>query len=143
FETPLDQTEIDFANEGGETYICGNPPYIGDKFQTKEQKEDLKAFKTGRQDVRAVDYIAGWFWKASDYIRHGGRFAFVSTNSICQGVQVPLLWPRIFNNGQSIYFAHDNFMWGNNASRNAQVTCVIVGVADKQERRKFIFSDTT
>ncbi|TXJ11349.1 MAG: class I SAM-dependent DNA methyltransferase [Afipia sp.] len=143
FETPLDQTEIDFANEGGETYICGNPPYIGDKFQTKEQKEDLKAFKTGRQDVRAVDYIAGWFWKASDYIRHGGRFAFVSTNSICQGVQVPLIWPRIFNNGQSIYFAHDNFMWGNNASRNAQVTCVIVGVADKQERRKFIFSDTT
>ena len=143
FETPLDQTEIDFANEGGETYICGNPPYIGDKFQTKEQKEDLKAFKTGRQDVRAVDYIAGWFWKASDYIRHGGRFAFVSTNSICQGVQVPLIWPKIFNNGQSIYFAHDNFMWGNNASRNAQVTCVIVGVADKQERRKFIFSDTT
>ena len=143
FETPLDQTEIDFANEGGETYICGNPPYIGDKFQTKEQKEDLKAFKTGRQDVRAVDYIAGWFWKASDYIRHGGRFAFVSTNSICQGVQVPLIWPRIFNNGQSIYFAHENFMWGNNASRNAQVTCVIVGVADKQERRKFIFSDTT
>lgn len=143
FETPLDQTEIDFANEGGETYICGNPPYIGDKFQTKEQKEDLKVFKTGRQDVRAVDYIAGWFWKASDYIRHGGRFAFVSTNSICQGVQVPLIWPRIFNNGQSIYFAHENFMWGNNASRNAQVTCVIVGVADKQERRKFIFSDTT
>lgn len=143
FETPLDQTEIDFANEGGETYICGNPPYIGDKFQTKEQKEDLKAFKTGRQDVRAVDYIAGWFWKASEYIRHGGRFAFVSTNSICQGVQVPLIWPRIFNNGQSIYFAHENFMWGNNASRNAQVTCVIVGVADKQERRKFIFSDTT
>ena len=143
FDTPLDQTEIDFANEGGETYICGNPPYIGDKFQTKEQKEDLKAFKTGRQDVRAVDYIAGWFWKASDYIKQGGRFAFVSTNSICQGVQVPLIWPRIFNNDQCIYFAHENFMWGNNASRNAQVTCVIVGVADRQERRKFIFSDTT
>lgn len=143
FGTPLDQAEIDFTNEGGETYICGNPPYIGDKFQTKDQKDDLKAFKTGRQDVKAVDYIAGWFWKASDYIKQGGRFAFVSTNSICQGVQVPLIWPKILNNGQSIYFAHNNFLWGNNASRNAQVTCVIVGVAERQERRKFIFSDST
>ncbi|MDE2442480.1 MAG: lactate dehydrogenase, partial [Betaproteobacteria bacterium] len=143
FGTPLAQSEIDFSNEGGETYICGNPPYIGDKFQTSEQKDDLKTFKTGRQDVRAVDYIAGWFWKASDYIKHGGRFAFVSTNSICQGVQVPLIWPRIFRNGQSIYFAHDNFMWGNNAARNAQVTCVIVGVTGKAETKKFIFTDET
>lgn len=141
FGTPLDQSEIDFENEGGETYICGNPPYIGDKYQTKEQKDDLRTFKSGKQEVRAVDYIAGWFWKASDYIRHGGRFAFVSTNSICQGVQVPLIWPKIFGNGQTIFFAHENFMWGNNAARNAQVTCIIVGVADAQERRKFIYSD--
>ena len=143
FGTPLDQAEIDFANEGGETYICGNPPYIGDKFQTSEQKDDLKAFKSGRQDVRAVDYIAGWFWKASDYIKNGGRFAFVSTNSICQGVQVPLIWPRIFKNGQSIFFAHGNFMWGNNAARNAQVTCVIVGVAARDEGKKYIFAGET
>lgn len=141
FRTPLDQSEIDFENEGGETYICGNPPYIGDKYQTKGQKDDLRAFKAGKQEVRAVDYIAGWFWKASDYIKSGGRFAFVSTNSICQGVQVPLIWPKIFNNGQAIFFAHENFMWGNNAARNAQVTCIIVGVADASERRKFIYSD--
>lgn len=141
FRTPLDQSEIDFENDGGETYICGNPPYIGDKYQTKGQKDDLRAFKTGKQEVRAVDYIAGWFWKASDYIKSGGRFAFVSTNSICQGVQVPLIWPKIFNNGQAIFFAHENFMWGNNAARNAQVTCIIVGVADASERRKFIYSD--
>lgn len=141
FGTPLDQSEIDFENEGGETYICGNPPYIGDKYQTKEQKDDLRTFKSGKQEVRAVDYIAGWFWKASDYIKSGGRFAFVSTNSICQGVQVPLIWPKIFANGQAIFFAHENFMWGNNAARNAQVTCIIVGVADAQERKKFIYSD--
>lgn len=141
FGTPLDQSEIDFENEGGETYICGNPPYIGDKYQTKEQKDDLRTFKSGKQEVRAVDYIAGWFWKASDYIKNGGRFAFVSTNSICQGVQVPLIWPKIFANGQAIFFAHENFMWGNNAARNAQVTCIIVGVADAQERKKFIYSD--
>jgi len=141
FGTPLDQSEIDFENEGGETYICGNPPYIGDKYQTKEQKDDLLTFKSGKLEVRAVDYIAGWFWKASDYIKNGGRFAFVSTNSICQGVQVPLIWPKIFANGQAIFFAHENFMWGNNAARNAQVTCIIVGVADAQERKKFIYSD--
>ena len=143
FSTPLHQAQIDFENEGGETYICGNPPYIGDKFQTSEQKSDLKALKMGREDVRAIDYIAGWFWKASEYIKRGGRFAFVSTNSICQGVQVPLIWPRVFNNGQAIYFAHEGFVWGNNASRNAQVICVIVGVADRQERRRFIYSEST
>ncbi|MBY5355754.1 class I SAM-dependent DNA methyltransferase [Rhizobium leguminosarum] len=143
FSAPLGQSEIDFENEGGETYICGNPPYIGDKYQTPEQKDDLKTFKIGRQDVRAVDYIAGWFWKASEFIKNGGCFAFVSTNSICQGVQVPLIWPRIFRNGQSIYFAHDNFVWGNNAARNAQVTCIIVGVTGSQESKKYIYSGLT
>jgi hypothetical protein len=143
FHTPLDQAQIDFENEGGETYVCGNPPYVGDKFQTKEQKEDLRLFKVGRQDVRAIDYIVGWFWKASDFIKHGGRFAFVATNSICQGVQVPLVWPRILGNGQAIFFAHQSFLWGNNAAKNAQVTCVIVGVASVQEKRRCIFSDST
>jgi hypothetical protein len=140
FQSPLEQAQIDFENEGGETYICGNPPYVGDKLQNKEQKDDLRAFKVGREDIRAIDYIVGWFWKASEYIKTGGRFAFVSTNSICQGVQVPLIWPRIFRNGQEIFFAHEGFLWGNSAARNAQVTCIIVGVARSQERKKFIFS---
>ena len=137
FSTPLDQAQIDFANEGGETYICGNPPYIGDKYQTRDQKDDLKTLAT--KDVRAVDYIAGWFWKASDYIRHGGRFAFVSTNSICQGVQVPLIWQKFIAVEQSFFFGHKDFLWGNNASRNAQVTCIIVGVANAEAKPKYIF----
>ena len=137
FELPLDQSEIAFENEGGETYICGNPPYIGDKYQSKEQKSDIKSLT--KKDVRAVDYIAGWLWKASDYIRSGGRFAFVSTNSICQGVQVPLVWPRIVTAGQEIFFAHRDFLWGNNAARNAQVTCIIVGVANVGVKPKYIF----
>ncbi|MBL8772527.1 MAG: class I SAM-dependent DNA methyltransferase [Phenylobacterium sp.] len=141
FAAPLEQSQIDFENEGGETYVCGNPPYVGDKYQTTEQKRDLQSLKQGRQDVRAIDYIVGWFWKASAYIAHGGRFAFVTTNSICQGVQVPLVWPRILNAGQTIFFAHDNFIWGNNASRNAQVTCVIVGVARAEKCRKFLFAE--
>lgn len=137
FHTPLDQAQIDFENEGGETYVCGNPPYVGDKYQTKNQKADLKTLAT--KDVRAVDYIAGWFWKASDYIRHGGRFAFVSTNSICQGVQVPLIWPKIIAAKQAIFFGHKDFLWGNNAAKNAQVTCIIVGVASAEAKPKYIF----
>jgi hypothetical protein len=142
FQTPLDQPEIDFENEGGETYICGNPPYVGDKNQTQDQKQDLQLFRVGRHVVRSVDYIAGWLWKASDYIKHGGSFAFVSTNSICQGVQVPLIWPRIFSLGQEISFAHTTFYWGNNAAHNAQVTCVIVGVSARNAALKTIYTDS-
>ena len=136
FQTPLDQAQIDFENEGGETYICGNPPYIGDKYQTNGQKADLKAL--AGKNVKAIDYIAGWFWKASNFITNGGSFAFVSTNSICQGVQVPLIWPRIFRAGQSIRFAHKDFLWGNSAARNAQVTCVIVGVSANDPKPKYL-----
>lgn len=100
FGTPLDQAQIDFQNEGGETFICGNPPYVGDKFQTDEQKADLKSVIGGRSSHKAMDYIAGWFWKASEYITSEGSFAFVSTNSVCQGVQVPIIWPPIFSRGQ-------------------------------------------
>jgi len=141
FHTPLDQAQIDFENMGGETYVCGNPPYIGDKYQSKEQKAELNALMPGRKKVRAIDYITGWFWKASEFIKYGGSFAFVSTNSICQGVQVPLVWPCIFEADQEIFFAHHNFLWGNNASKNAQVTCVIVGVSQSGSRAKTIFGE--
>ena len=140
FSSPLEQARIDFENEGGETYICGNPPYVGDKFQTSEQKQDLKSVFRGRNVSNAVDYISGWFWKASDYIgTGGGSFAFVATNSVCQGVQVPIIWPHIFDNGQEIYFAHRSFYWSNNASHNANVICVIVGVHASAPGKKFIF----
>ncbi|MDT0576419.1 DNA methyltransferase [Croceicoccus sp. F390] len=141
FETLLDQSEIDFENAGGETYICGNPPYVGDKYQTPEQKSDLKAL--AGKDVKAIDYIVGWFWKASEFIRGGGSFAFVSTNSICQGVQVPLIWPRIYGNDQAIRFAHKDFLWGNSAARNAQVTCVIVGVSTDAQTPKYLYDGTS
>lgn len=126
-----------------ETYICGNPPYVGDKVQTADQKRELKALLPPKQDIKSIDYIAGWFWKASEYIQLGGSFAFVSTNSVCQGVQVPLIWPPIFARGQVIRFAHESFLWGNNAAKNAQVTCVIVGVGHDQPGERYIISDTT
>jgi len=68
FETPLDQAEIDFENEGGETYICGNPPYLGSTWQSKEQKSDLERIFKGRtKSWKSLDYVAGWFMKAADY----------------------------------------------------------------------------
>jgi hypothetical protein len=140
--TPLDQTQIDFENEGGETYICGNPPYVGDKFQTESQKSDLRFVSKGKKGAKAIDYIAGWFWRASEYIEREGDFAFVSTNSICQGVQVPIVWPDIFSKGQEIFFTHKDFYWSNNASHNANVICVIVGVSKKSNREKHIYWDS-
>ncbi len=96
FGTPLDQAQIDFENEGGETYICGNPPYLGSKWQTDEHKSDLEAIFAARtNNWKLLDYVAGWFMKAADYgTRTSTVAAFVATNSICQGQQVPYLWPH-------------------------------------------------
>ena len=125
----------------GETYICGNPPYVGDKFQTVAQKADLARVASGKKNAKAVDYIAGWFWKASDYIKIGGSFAFVSTNSITQGVQVPIIWPPIFERGQEISFAHRSFYWSNSATKNANVICVIVGISSNCSKARLLFSN--
>jgi hypothetical protein len=132
FHTPLDQAQIDFENEGGETYICGNPPYLGSTWQSKEQKDDLKRIFEGRtKSWKSLDYVAGWFMKAADYGRHTPTVsAFVSTNSICQGQQVPILWPLIFASGHEIAFAHTSFKWANLASYNAGVTVVIVAISN-------------
>ena len=131
FDTPLEQPEIDFANEGGETYICGNPPYLGSTWQKPEQKDDLKHLFAGHtKRWKSLDYVAGWFLKAADYGQHAtATTAFVATNSICQGQQVPILWPLTFKTGHHIAFAHTSFKWANLASHNAEVTVVIVGIA--------------
>ena len=133
FHTPLDQPEIDFENEGGETYICGNPPYRGSQWQTAEQKADLKSVFEGRTTKwKSLDYVAGWFMKAADYgVRTPAASAFVSTNSICQGRQVATLWSLILQTGHKITFAHTSFKWANLASHNAGVTVAIVGVSNR------------
>ena len=142
FSTPLDQTEMDFANEGGETYICGNPPYLGSTWQTDEQKADLQAiFAKRTKNWKSLDYVAGWFMKAADYgTKTNAAAAFVSTNSICQGSQVPILWPLIFGTGNQITFAHTSFKWANLANHNAGVTVVIVAIAKQNGKAKRLFS---
>lgn len=145
FLTPLDQKEIDFDNEGGETYICGNPPYLGSTWQSAEQKDDLRAIFDHRcKSWKSLDYVAGWFMKAADYgQRTPCTSAFVSTNSICQGQQVAILWPLIFSSGHHIAFAHTSFKWTNLASHNAGVTVAIVAIANTSAptRQLFVVAD--
>jgi hypothetical protein len=145
FHTPLDQPQIDFANEGGETYICGNPPYRGSQWQTDEQKSDLKSIFDGRTNGwKSLDYVAGWFLKAADYGTATPTVAaLVSTNSICQGRQVETLWSLIFTTGHEIAFAHSSFKWANLASHNAGVTVVIVGISNHAGRTRCLFSDAS
>lgn len=130
FNTPLDQAQIDFENEGGETYICGNPPFKGARKQSDDQKRDLNRVFGGGDDYKDCDYVSGWFLKGSAYLMQTkGSLAFVSTSSICEGEQVQHLWSRIFRQNVYIVFGHRPFSWSNNASNNAAVTCVIVGLA--------------
>jgi hypothetical protein len=141
FSTPLDQPEIDFANEGGETYICGNPPYKGSQTQSKEQKADLAAvFDLYGLPSKQIDYVGGWFMKAAVYAQTTEtESAFVSTNSICQGRIVPLLWPKIFELGSFIRFAHTSFKWANLASHNAGVTVAIVGLSTQKNQKRQLY----
>ena len=142
FETPLDQAEIDFENEGGETYLCGNPPYLGSTWQTKEQKSELESIFSGRtRRWKSLDYVTGWFMKASDYgTRTDAVTAFVATNSICQGEHVPILWPLIFGTGHEIAFAYTSFKWSNLASHNAGVTVAIIGISNRPKGTRKLYS---
>lgn len=144
FHTPLNQAQIDFENEGGETYICGNPPYLGSTWQSKEQKSEIKDIVAGRTNSPGfLDYVSGWFLKAAEWLRHSdGAAALVSTNSVCQGQMVPLLWPLIFDLGCEIRFAHRSFRWSNLASHNAGVTVVIVGIGLESSEQKTLFEET-
>lgn len=130
FSTPLMQSEIDFDNAGGEVFICGNPPYKGYSKQSAEQKADLRDVMAEHDEsLKSVDYIAGWFVKAAEYLHASSASAcFVTTNSICQGISVPCLWPLIVSGNTYISFAYKDIRWANLASKNAVVTVSIVGL---------------
>lgn len=132
FSTPLEQAQIDFENEGGETYICGNPPYIGDKKQNKTQKNDMsKLFNELTKRWKSFDYMCAFIFKGSEYLSvvPQSRVAFVSTNSVTQGMQVAQFWPLVLASAE-IFFARTSFKWSNLAANNAGVTCVIVGLSN-------------
>ena len=129
FETPLDQAEIDFENEGGETYICGNPPYKGNAKKSAEQKSDLAALLNGNVDGWGLlDYVCGWFFKAHQFAKQTStRFAFVATNSVVQGQHVTGFWRGLFADGLKFNFAVRSFKWSNLAANDAGVTVVCLG----------------
>ena len=142
FMSPLEKAQINFEADDGEIFICGNPPYLGSTWQSVEQKEDLGRIFEGRvKSWKSLDYVAGWFMKAADFGLHTQcSAAFVSTNSICQGQQVPILWPAIFATGYEISFAHTSFKWANLASHNAGVTVAIIAISNHAGGTRQLFS---
>lgn len=123
-----------------EVYIMGNPPYLGARLQDENQKEDGNIALRDIQGHNELDYIASWFWKGAKYIRRSNaKCAFVSTNSICQGEQVGILWNEIQNADIQIFFAYNSFKWGNHAKNNAAVTCTVIGMTSVVSM-KYIFN---
>ncbi|HEV3094950.1 MAG TPA: DNA methyltransferase [Solirubrobacteraceae bacterium] len=137
----LDWNEV-CPNEGDDLYVVGNPPYAGSNLQTAEQKADFAAFYGTRAYPKSVDYIALWFLKGSSYISDGqAELAFVTTNSLCQGEHVSLVWPAILGQGVEVAFAHQSFRWTNQARGGAGVTCAIVGLSTSPANPRTLYAD--
>ena len=125
-------------------YIMGNPPFVGKKYQTKEQKEDLISLFNKQNGVGNIDYVCGWYKKALDYMKKTSiETAFVSTSSIVQGEQVPLFWKQIYNDYPiKINFGYRNFRWDSEANLKAHVHCVIIGFSLNVDRSvKYIYDN--
>lgn len=125
------------------SYIVGNPPFLGAKKQSKEQKDEIKSVFHGSRGCGSLDYVAGWLMKAAEYARGTqARCAFVATNSICQGAQAAPAWKPIFDLGMSIDFAHDTFRWSSEAADQAHVFVVVVGFS-RGEGEKVLYHHET
>lgn len=126
-----------------EIYIMGNPPYSGSKRLKDNQKKDLEVAVSPNLQSKKLDYISGWFYKASKYIyKKNAEYAFVTTNSINQGEQVSYLWNELLKYG-NISFAYQSFKWGNNAAKNAGVTVSIIGFSNFNDKKKVLYIDGT
>jgi hypothetical protein len=141
-----DATKVDWAKicplvEGNETFVLGNPPYLGARNQEGDSKDAVYRCYNGAPEHRDADLISCWFIKGATYIAgQAASLAFVTTNSVCQGDHVAILWPRVLGNELEIHFAHTSFKWSNSAKNNAAVICVIVGLRPKANGLKWIFS---
>ncbi|WP_395144325.1 DNA methyltransferase [Moraxella atlantae] len=128
-------------------YIMGNPPFIGKAYQTSAQKADLEAVAGHIKGYKTLDYVAGWYIKAMNFMQaaakqnHHVETAFVSTNSINQGEQVAILWRYLLEScGGFINFAHQTFKWTNEGRGVAAVHCVIVGFGLQEHDDKILFT---
>ena len=137
----IDWNEVCPHAKDEEVFIFGNPPYLGSSMQDESQKADLEHVCGKFQNYKNLDYIANWFYLGTLYIKGSkAKCAFVSTNSICQGDSVALLWPNVFDKGVEINFAYQSFKWMNNAKYNAMVMVVIIGLAKKSNGMKQLFT---
>ena len=120
-------------------YIMGNPPFVGHKNVTPEQKEDMKRIFNNKQG--RLDYVSAWYMLASQYIQNSlVECAFVSTNTVVQGTHIETLWNSLINDyGIKINFAYNTFKWESEASQKAAVFCVILGFAVTEKKNKLLF----
>ena len=138
----LDWETVCPKNSGDEIYVMGNPPYLGARNQSPTHKKDLADIFENSPEYKDSDYVICWFIKAADFICGcNAKFAYVATSSIAQGEQVGYLWPKIFQRGLEVAFAHQSFKWTNNAKGGAGVSCVVVGVRNPDKNDKYIFKD--
>lgn len=127
-----------------EVFIMGNPPYLGSSMQNEDQKNDMAHVCGHFANYKNLDYIACWFYLGAIYSENKkSSFAFVSTNSICQGDSVALLWPYVFEKKLEIFFAHQSFKWSNSAKDQAAVIVVIVGLSVINSKKKTLFKMDT
>ena len=126
------------------SFVFGNPPFGGAKFQSKEQREQVRRIAALGKSGGTLDYVTAWFIRAGEYVQNGlARIGFVATNSITQGEQVAQLWPILFTRANlEIAFAHRTFAWGSDARGKAHVHVVIIGLDGRENARakKRLFS---
>jgi hypothetical protein len=122
-----------------ETYICGNPPYLGGKKQSECQKADMIAVFGKQSNYKNLDYICAFLILAARYVGVHGKVALVSTSSVNQGSHVPTFWPMVFDLGAEIVFGYEPFKWSNNAARNAGVYVTIVCIGKRGTLPKFLY----
>lgn len=134
------QRKTDLDALESETYVCGNPPYIGGKKLNTEQKKDMIA--SGLGNFLQLDYVCCWLFKFAEYQSNViSTASFVSTSSICQGEQVGLLWPEMHAAELELRFIHQPFKWKNNAQNNAGVMCCVLGLGKKSNQNKYIYTE--
>ena len=123
------------------SYIVGNPPFVGAKYQSAEQRADVALVMGNIPNCGLLDYVACWHVKAAAYMQANAAIctALVSTNSICQGEQVGVLWPHMLEQGLHLHFAHRTFQWSNEGKGVAAVHCIIVGYGKQPPAQPVIF----
>ena len=124
-------------------YIMGNPPFVGSKFMSTEQRKDISNVYSNTKNCGVIDYVSGWFYKAAEFIANSKiKVAYVSTNSITQGEQVAAVWKPLYEKFDiKIHFAYRTFKWGNEATEKALVYCIIVGFATYDTMPKRIYEN--